>query len=98
MKGILLSSLILAVILIVVSIVIAGEDLYELSDDVYNVATDIGHINLTKSMFIGGSPEKHIKLTENRTMPTTAGNITFLNGTEIDCDPPPGHPNPCYPD
>lgn len=81
----------------VISFALAGT-VYYLAEDVDKVPTDIGEIDLKKDMVIGGNPQKYIIIIANVTLPTTVGNITFVNGTPIDCDVPPGHPNPCDPD
>ncbi len=55
-------------------------------------------LNLAVGTLIGGNPETSVIMTEARAIPVMqATNITFPVDTEIDCDPPPGYPNPCTP-
>ena len=72
-----------------------AEDSNQLGETVYGVATTNGTLTFENNTLIGGDPVSYITLTEGRIFLTTTGQQYYDSGTKIDCNPPPGYPNPC---
>jgi hypothetical protein len=69
---------------------------YEIQLPVKNVPTTQGLKNFSEKTLIGGdNATNFIRLTAPFNFTTPFGNYTFPDDTEIDCDVPPGFPNPC---
>ncbi len=85
------------VTLIFATAVIASGQAYTLSKGEKNVETDVGLVTLYEGTNVGGDPYNYISLTEGIFLQTTDGEIFFEAGTKVDCDVPPGHPDPCDP-
>jgi len=88
----------LAVVLVLVLVIRFGlgdEGVYELAQNHTHVVTNNGTIDLSEGVLIGGNPQEYIVLTQETSLNTTDGEVIFTNGTKIDCNPPPGYPNPC---
>lgn len=96
MNKVFVTCLILSVTIILAALVFANNG-YKLSQNVYNVETNIGTVTLHTNNWIGGTYTNSIFLRERITVDTDQGIIVFDEETEVDCDVPPGHPNPCDP-
>lgn len=96
----------LSLVLIVASLAIADE-LYQIAGDPQNIkvkipnnvsfSNTIYNFTIMSGMSIGGNPATYALLAETVTLHTSVGDIVFTNGTKIDCDVPPGYPDPCDP-
>jgi hypothetical protein len=74
------------------------EQKYETQHPVYNVQTNVGPRNISEKTLVGGNnATNRIWLTVPTNFSTPFGNFTFPADTELDCDVPPGYPNPCNP-
>lgn len=100
-KSVILSALFILVVLLTLGFAVAVNSqcpsilACELSEEVIDVQTSSGLLNLPNGTLVGGNPLDYITLTENITMETTVGTKNFTDGMKIDCDPPPNYPDPC---
>ncbi len=71
---------------------------YEIQNPAYNVPTSAGLKNFSEKTLVGGNNATNfIRLTLPTNFSTPLGNFTFPSETQIDCNVPPGYPNPCNP-
>lgn len=97
-KRILIASLIILLGLVLMfGFIVAEGGPSELSEEAEDISTSNGVLDLPEGTLIGGNPTNYITLSEGTTLETTAGSEYFASGTKIDCDVPPGEPNPCDP-
>ncbi len=97
MRLIVFSSLFFTCIFLVTFAFAEGDDAVYVLDENVSVETSNGVVMLYSGMLIGGAPKSYIWLVRNYTLNTTVGPTHFFNQTVIDCEVPPGYPNPCTP-
>ncbi len=72
-----------------------GDNSNQLAETVTGVATNNGTLTFQNGTLIGGDPDTYITLTQSRTFLVATGSAEYPSGTKVDCNPPPGYPNPC---
>jgi hypothetical protein len=86
-------------LLVVLSAVFAGDEktsYWTFDETVAGVQTSVGVRTISEGAKIGGDFTNSITITEEKTVITKeAGAVTFSEDTEIDCEHPPGTPDPC---